>query len=69
LQSQEIALALYESEHTRFIREWLAQHPEEIEEQKKGRALWWDKPQQVDEQQRARESRVPQKAYYYQTDD
>lgn len=61
-------MALYESEHTKFIREWLAQHPEQIEEQKKGRALWWDKPQSVEEQQRERESRVPQKAYYYQPD-
>ncbi|MEW5864752.1 MAG: DUF3460 family protein [Pseudomonadota bacterium] len=33
----------YESDLTRFMREFLAQHPEEIESQKKGRALWWDK--------------------------
>jgi hypothetical protein len=35
----------YESEHTRFMREWLQQHPEQQEVQKTGRALWWDKPQ------------------------
>lgn len=62
-------MALYESEHTKFMREWLAQHPDQIEEQKKGRALWWDKPQSVDDQQRAGESRVPQKPYAYQTND
>jgi hypothetical protein len=33
----------YESELTKFMREFLKQHPEEIESQKKGRATWWDK--------------------------
>ena len=34
---------MYESDLTQFMREYLAQHPEEIESQKKGRAIWWDK--------------------------
>ena len=34
---------MYESELTKFMREYLAQHPEEVESQKKGRAAWWDK--------------------------
>ncbi|MCC4118908.1 DUF3460 family protein [Aromatoleum toluclasticum] len=29
------------------MREWLEKHPKELDEQKKGRALWWDKPQDV----------------------
>ena len=33
----------YISDSTRFIREYLATHPEEIESQKRGRAIWWDK--------------------------
>ena len=33
----------YESDLTKFMREFLGQHPEEIESQKKGRAAWWDK--------------------------
>ena len=38
----------YESEHTRFMRRYLADHPEEVESQKVGRAAWWDKdPAQV----------------------
>lgn len=61
-------MALYESEHTKFMREWLARNPEQIEEQRKGRALWWDKPQSVEERERAQATRVPQKSYYYQTD-
>ena len=59
-------MAQYESEHTQFMRQWLAQHPEELEVQKAGRALWWDKGAQTpEEQQRLKESKVPQKAYVY----
>ena len=35
-------MAMYESEHTKFMREWMEKHPQEAEEQRKGRALWWD---------------------------
>jgi hypothetical protein len=35
-------MANYESEHTKFIREYLEKHPEEIASQKQGRAVWWD---------------------------
>ncbi len=61
-------MAMYESEHTKFMRDWLKQHPEQIEEQKKGRALWWDKPQDLAALKCAEESLVPPKAYYYQPD-
>ena len=33
-------MALYESEHTKFMREWMKQHPEELLEQKKGCLLY-----------------------------
>ena len=33
----------YVSEPTRFIREYLATHPDEVESQRQGRAIWWDK--------------------------
>ncbi len=33
----------YVSEATRFIQEYLRSHPEEIDSQAKGRAIWWDK--------------------------
>jgi len=61
----ESIMAMYESEHTRFMREWLENHPEQREEQKKGRALWWDKPQDIETQRRYRQAAVPVKAYYY----
>ena len=34
---------MYESDLTKFMREFLAQHPEEIDSQRKGRGTWWDK--------------------------
>lgn len=56
----------YESDHTKWMREWLAQHPQELDEQKRGRALWWDKPSHSsDARRRAAEASVPQKPYYY----
>ena len=61
-------MAIYESEHTKFMREWLKQHPEELKEQERGRALWWDKPQNQEQLRRDNASQVPQKAYYYDTD-
>ena len=59
-------MAMYESDHTKFMREWMEKHPEQRDEQKKGRALWWDKPA-VDPAARRQweEGAVPQKAYYY----
>jgi len=60
-------MAIYESEHTKFIREWLDKHPEEREEQHRGRSLWWDKPISPDEAKRNAESRIAQKPYPYQS--
>jgi hypothetical protein len=34
---------MYESDLTKFMREYLAAHPEEVASQKAGRAIWWDK--------------------------
>jgi hypothetical protein len=58
-------LTKYESEATRFIREFLERNPEVVEKQKAARATWWDKPQTLEEQRRAEESKVPQQAYVY----
>jgi hypothetical protein len=59
-------MAMYESDHTRFMREWMEKHPQELEVQKSGRALWWDKPA-ADEgaNKRLAEADTPRKAYYY----
>ena len=34
---------MYESDITKFMREFLGQHPEEAASRQKGRAIWWDK--------------------------
>ncbi len=34
---------MYESDLTQFMKQFLAEHPEEVESQRKGRAIWWDK--------------------------
>jgi hypothetical protein len=59
----------YESDATRMIRDLLQEKPQIVDEQKAGRALWWDRQLDLDQLRRARESRVPQKGYVYQTDD
>lgn len=33
----------YESEATKFMRDFMAQHPEEAASQREGRGIWWDK--------------------------
>lgn len=38
-----LGLNRYESEVTVFMRDFLARHPEELESQKAGRGVWWDK--------------------------
>jgi hypothetical protein len=56
----------YESEHTKFMRTWMKQHPEELAVQQAGRALWWDRgTRSLDEQLRLAATKVPQKPYYY----
>lgn len=60
--------SLYESEHTKFIKELKAKSPGMEERQVQGRALLWDKaPLSLDEQERIRQSRLRQQAYPYQT--
>ena len=57
----------YRSDVTLFLDELKARRPSLEEEQKRGRALLWDKA--VDRQAQAdyRDARVPQQPYVYQT--
>jgi hypothetical protein len=60
--------SMYESDHTKFIKELKAQNPSMEAGQQAGRALLWDKaPLSLDEQKRRAQSRVHQQAYVYQT--
>ncbi len=56
---------LYESDHTKFIRELFEKNPRLPQAQKEARAIWWDKKLDLDERRRFKEANVPQKAYVY----
>ena len=59
----------YESPHTKFMRELMDKRPDLEREQRKARAIWWDKdPRDLAEDRRRSEGRVPQKPYVYQTE-
>ena len=55
----------YESDLTRFLRELLAKNPQIVEQQKKNRATWWDKPQDLETQKERADANVPQPSYVY----
>lgn len=56
---------MYESEMTRFIRDLKAKNPQIEEQQRKNRATWWDKPQDLETQGERAQSNVSQPAYVY----
>jgi hypothetical protein len=57
----------YKSEVTSFIEELKAKKPTLEAEQRAGRALLWDRPQDHAAQADWRDGKVPQQAYVYQT--
>lgn len=57
----------YKSDVTSFIEELKAKKPTLEDEQRKGRALLWDKPIDRDSEAEYRDARVPQQPYVYQT--
>jgi hypothetical protein len=59
----------YESPHTKFMRELMEKRPDLEGKQREARAIWWDKdPQELAEDRKRAEDRVPQKPYVYQTE-
>lgn len=58
----------YVSEFTKFLNEMKSKDPGVEQRQREGRALLWDKaPIDMDATKRARESRVKQQPYVYQS--
>jgi hypothetical protein len=55
----------YESDITKFIREFLQKHPEIVEKQQQARATWWDRPQNLKERKELEQAEVPKKGYEY----
>jgi hypothetical protein len=61
-------MAMYISEVTLFLNQLKAERPYLEEEQRKGRAIWWDKAAlDLQEFEQQRSARVPQQAYPYST--
>lgn len=55
-------MAIYKSDLTQFIERLKQQKPYLEAEQRRGRAIWWDKdPVDLDEMRRAKESSLPQR--------
>jgi hypothetical protein len=57
----------YKSDTTQFLEQLKAQRPTLEEDQRRGRALLWDKAVDRDLQSDWQDARVPQKPYVYQT--
>ena len=57
----------YKSDATQFIDALKQSRPSLEQEQREGRALLWDRAIDRDQQTQARNARVPQQAYVYQT--
>ena len=57
----------YRSDVTQFIDGLKQARPALEQEQREGRALLWDREIDRDHQAQARQARVPQQAYVYQT--
>jgi hypothetical protein len=58
---------MYQSDITQFLNELKEKRPQIEQEQRKGRAMLWDRPQDPDTEARNKASRVRQSAYVYQT--
>lgn len=56
---------MYESEITRFIRELKRKNPQIEELQRKNRATWWDRPQDLETRREFEQAQVPQPSYVY----
>jgi hypothetical protein len=57
----------YTSDVTDFIDELKAKRPTLEDEQRRGRAIWWDRRIDRTAEAEHAESNVPQQAYVYQT--
>jgi hypothetical protein len=55
----------YESDHTLWMRDLMAKHPEWATEQQSGRALWWDLQLDASAQKDYAAAREAQKPYPY----
>lgn len=59
----------YESDTTHFLKALRQAKPELAQQQREGRSLLWDRPQDAEAQRRFQQSRVAQAPYVYQSHD
>lgn len=59
-------MAMYQSEYTQFINQFLEKNPKVDSERRELRLTWWDKKVDFEELRRAKQDRVRQKPYVYQ---
>lgn len=60
--------ANYESEITRFLKDYKQAHPDAEQRQRDGRARLWDRQQDPELAEGFKQSKVPQRPYVYQND-
>lgn len=56
---------MYRSEITNFIEQLKTERPQLERRQQEGRAIFWDRPQDLETLRRHRKSRVPVQSYVY----
>jgi hypothetical protein len=56
---------MYESDITQFLKELKERNPRIEDGQREGRAILWDRPQDLEFSRQTRDSRVPPSAYAY----
>lgn len=59
----------YVSEFTTFMNQYLAEHPEVVEDQKTGRSIYWDRKVDLRNQDEAAKDRVPDDSYGFYPQD
>ena len=55
----------YLSEFARFMDDFLAKHPDVVEDQERGWYIWWDHRLDLAELKKEQEGEVPSKPYPY----
>ena len=55
----------YESEFSIFINTYLSEHPEILDDQRRGREIFWDKRVDLQAEREADADSVPAEQYYY----
>jgi hypothetical protein len=55
----------YESEFATFINAYLSRHPEILDDQRRGREIFWDKLVDLQAEREAETDSVPAEQYYH----